>query len=286
MDINRLRVLDAIARNGSITAAAVDLHYAQASVSHHIARLQEDVGAALVRRAGRGIVLTPEGELLARRAHEILRRIDEAGAEVGALNRQLQSRLRIAAFQSALLELIPPALASMSAGFSLELRESHPDDALELLRANEVDVAIVNRLDDDGLGDDLSGVKLYDDPMYLLSTVAGDAVAAHRDSSWIAGCDRCAQGIEAVCLPAGFRPRIPLRTEDIHVQASLVAAGLGVITMPGTALRSLDMSGTLRATALPGVRRRVWVATAPSSSAVVQQFVDGLAAAAATLGST
>ena len=283
MDINRLRVLEAIARTGSITAAADDLHYAQASVSHHIARLQEDVGAALIRRAGRGIALTPEGELLARRAREILRRIDEAGAEVGALNRQLQSRLRIAAFQSALLELIPPALESMPSEVALELRESHPDDALDLLRANEVDVAIVNRLDDDSLGDDLTGVKLYDDPVYLLSTVANDTVAAHRESSWIAGCDRCSQGIEAVCLPAGFRPRIPLRTEDIHVQASLVAAGLGVITMPGTALRSLDMS-VLRATSLPGMTRRVWAATSPSSSAVVLEFVDSITAAVRTLG--
>lgn len=283
MDINRLRVLEAIARTGSITAAADDLHYAQASVSHHIARLQEDVGAALIRRAGRGIALTPEGELLARRAREILRRIDEAGAEVGALNRQLQSRLRIAAFQSALLELIPPALESMPSEVALELRESHPDDALDLLRANEVDVAIVNRLDDDSLGDDLAGLKLYDDPVYLLSTVANDTVAAHRESSWIAGCDRCSQGIEAVCLPAGFRPRIPLRTEDIHVQASLVAAGLGVITMPGTALRSLDMS-VLRATPLPGMTRRVWAATSPSSSAVVLEFVDSITAAVRTLG--
>lgn len=283
MDINRLRVLEAIARTGSITAAADDLHYAQASVSHHIARLQEDVGAALIRRAGRGIALTPEGELLARRAREILRRIEEAGAEVGALNRQLQSRLRIAAFQSALLELIPPALESMRSEVALELRESHPDDALYLLRANEVDVAIVNRLDDDSLGDDLAGVKLYDDPVYLLSTVANDTVAAHRESSWIAGCDRCGQGIEAVCLPAGFRPRIPLRTEDIHVQASLVAAGLGVITMPGIALRSLDMS-VLRATSLPGMTRRVWAATSPSSSAVVLEFVDSITAAVRTLG--
>jgi DNA-binding transcriptional LysR family regulator len=251
-----------------------------------MARLQEQVGAVLLRRAGRGVILTPQGELLARRAREILRRIDDATAEVGALSRQLDSRLRIAAFQSALLELIPPALASMRtdrADIALELRESHPDDALELLRENEIDVAIVHRHDNAAPGEDLAAVKLYDDPVYLLSTFANDTVAAHRDSSWIAGCERCSQGIEDLCLTAGFKPKIPLRTEDIHVQASLVAAGIGVISMPGTALRSLNMS-TLRATPLPGLIRRVWVATSPSSPAITREFVESIVAAVTKLG--
>ncbi len=208
MDVNRLRVIDAVARTGSITAAAEELHYAQASVSHHLARLQEQVGATLTRRVGRGIVLTPEGELLAGRARDILRRIGDAESEVGALSRQLHGRLRIAAFQSALLSLVPPALASVRATHSdieLELRESHPEDSLVLVRANEIDVAIVHRPDDLPPAEDLLAVKLYEDPIYLLSTTPDDTVEAHRDSSWIAGCDRCRQGIESLCLAAGFR---------------------------------------------------------------------------------
>ena len=286
MDVNRLRVIDAVARTGSITAAAVELHYAQASVSHHLARLQEQVGATLTRRSGRGIELTPEGELLARRAREILRRIDDAGAEVRALSRQFSNRLRIAAFQSALLELIPPALVLMHTARSemaLELRESHPEDALELLRENEVDVALVHRPDDVPIAADLVAVKLYEDPVYLLSTMPDDTVAAHRESSWIAGCDRCRHGIEELCSAAGFEPRVALRTEDIHVQASFVAAGLGVITMPGTALRSLAMHA-LHASPLPDVRRRVWAVTTAPGKDIVTDFVDSIRAAVVDLG--
>jgi len=288
MDVNRLRVIDAVARTGSITAAAVELHYAQASVSHHLARLQDQVGAQLTRRSGRGIELTPEGELLARRAREILRRIDDAGAEVGALSRQLRSRLRIAAFQSALVELIPPTLALMRTArseMSLELLECHPEDALELLRATEVDVALVHRTDDAAIAADLVAVKLYEDPVYLLSTTPDDTVAAHRDSSWIAGCDRCRHSIEELCSAEGFEANVTLRTEDIHVQASLVAAGLGVITMPGTALRSLPMQ-SLHASPLPNVRRRVWAVTTAPGTDLVVDFVDSIRAAVANLGLT
>lgn len=278
MEVNQLRVIDAIARTGSITAAAEELHYAQASVSHHLARLQEDMGAVLTRRHGRGIVLTPEGELLAGRAREILRRLAETATDVDALRRQLQSRLRVAAFQSALLELVPPALRSMRAthgDIALELRESHPDDALELLRRNEIDVALLHRADDTVPGEGLAAVKLYEDPVYLLSTTPDDTVANHSDSNWIAGCDRCREGIEAVCLAAGFQPKITLRTEDINVQASFVAAGLGVITMPGTALRSLDMQ-TLSASPLPGARRRVWAVTRSTTGSVTHDFIEAI----------
>jgi len=280
MEINQLRVIDAVARTGSITAAAEELHYAQASVSHHLARLQEHVGSALTTRRGRGIVLTPEGELLAARAREILRRLDETHAEVTALSRQLRSRLRIAAFQSALLELVPPALQQLRAVYpdiALELRESHPIDALELVRQNEVDVALMHRPDDASVGDDFTAVKLYDDPVYLLSTTPNDTVANHRDSSWIAGCDRCQAGIEAVCLAEGFQPRVSLRTEDINIQASFVAAGLGVITMPGTALRSIDMTH-LSASVLPTQRRRVWAVTRRSAGpGIAHDFIQAVA---------
>jgi DNA-binding transcriptional LysR family regulator len=280
MEVNQLRVIDAVARTGSITAAAEELHYAQASVSHHLARLQDRIGSALTARHGRGIVLTPEGELLAARAREILRRLDETESEVTALSRQLRSRLRIAAFQSALLELVPPALQLLQTDYqdiALELRESHPIDALELVRRNEVDVALMHRPDDAPVGDEFTAVKLYEDPVYLLSTTPNDSVANHRDSSWIAGCDRCQAGIEAVCLAEGFQPRISLRTEDINIQASFVAAGLGVITMPGTALRSLDMR-KLSASPLPNARRRVWaVARRSAGPGIAHDFIQAVA---------
>src|SRR3712207_225241 len=67
LDVNRLRVIDAVARHGPITAAAKELHYSQPSVPHHLARLEAETGAQLLQRVGRGIRLTPAGQLLAGR---------------------------------------------------------------------------------------------------------------------------------------------------------------------------------------------------------------------------
>ena len=84
LDVTRLRVIDAVARHGSVTAAAKELHYSQPSVSHHLARLEAETGAQLLQRVGRGIRLTQAGQLLADRAAEIIGRIDAADAELSA----------------------------------------------------------------------------------------------------------------------------------------------------------------------------------------------------------
>ena len=84
LDVTRLRVLVAVARHGSVTAAARALNYAQPSISHHIARLEAETGARLLQRAGRGVRLTDAGRLLAERAEEIIGRLDAAENELAA----------------------------------------------------------------------------------------------------------------------------------------------------------------------------------------------------------
>lgn len=126
-DENRLRVFAAIAREGSVTAAAAALHYAQPSVSHHLARLEAEAGVPLVRRAGRGIRLTEAGRLLADRAEEILGRIDSARTELAAHAGLSAGRVRLAAFPSALATVVP----TVAAAFGV----AHPDIELALTEA-------------------------------------------------------------------------------------------------------------------------------------------------------
>src|SRR4029450_4723316 len=107
LDINRLRVIDAVARHGSVTAAARELHYSQPSVTHHLGRLEAETGAQLLQRVGRGIRLTEAGLLLADRAAEIIGRIDAADAELAAHIGLSAGRVRLAGFSSAIGSLLP-----------------------------------------------------------------------------------------------------------------------------------------------------------------------------------
>lgn len=283
LDVVRLRVLAAVAAHGSVTAAAKALHYSQPSVSHHIARLEAETGARLIQHVGRGIRLTPEGELLARRAAEIIGRVDAADAELADLVGLRTGRVRLAAFSSALSVLIPPAvqvLHELHPGIELHFTDAHPTTAQRRLHDGTIDVAIVFHYDDAVPDKDIRYEHLLDDPVFLLSRRPGDTLDDHTESAWIAGCEHCQGELVRTCRSAGFTPRIAYTSDDVIVQQSFVAAGLGVTTMPALTLRSHHADG-VTATAT-GVRRRIYVATIgqppdpPATAALIAALRDTL----------
>src|SRR4051812_43925922 len=264
LDVNRLRVIDAVARTGSVTAAAKELHYSQPSVTHHLGRLESETGAQLLQRVGRGIRLTPAGELLADRAAEIIGRIDAADAELSAHVGLTAGRVRLAAFASAIGALVPGAVSTLAGrhpGLRISLTDTHPPEAIELLRAGKIEVAIIFRYDE--TEPEPSGVRLHhllDDPVYVLSKRRERGLASLRDATWIAGCERCSSHLLSMCADAGFEPRIGFSSDDMVVMQALVAAGLGVATQSGLALRAHGLDGVV-ATKVPGWDRHIYAAT-------------------------
>src|SRR4051794_11880315 len=264
LTLTHFKVLEAVARHGSVTDAAKELHYSQPSVSHHLARLEEATGAKLIQRVGRGIRLTPEGRLLANRAAEIVGRADAAAAELAAQVGLEAGRVRLAGFQSVLSTIVPRAAAALGRahpGIELGLVDVHSDEALRMLRAGQIDVALVFRYDD--TPDEPEGfrlVHLFDDPIYLATKRAGETIADHRDSAWIGGCERCRAELVTLCRRlAGCDPRIAYVSDDMVVMQALVASGMGVTILPGLALRAHRARG-IHTTELPD-RRRIFAAT-------------------------
>lgn len=267
LNLTRLRILAAVAEHGSVTAAAAALHYAQPSVSHHLARLEAETGAVLLQRVGRGVRLTEAGRLLAARANEILGRVEAASAELDEITGLRAGRVRLAAFPSALGTLVPVAAARLRAAhpsLALELTEVEPPEALELLRAGEVDAAVVFRYhpEDDVPEPDLRLDQLDSEALHLVGPVGDDwpgALAEHADADWIAGCVRCRNHLLWLCERAGFTPRIRFTTDDYVAAQALVAAGLGMTVLPDLALRAYRRPG-VRTRQLVGTGRRVLLA--------------------------
>ena len=290
LDVTRLRVIDALARLGSVTAAAKQLHYTQPTVSHHLARLEAETGAQLLQRAGRGIRLTPAGQLLADRAAEIIGRIDAADAELSAHVGLTAGRVRLASFSSVIGSLIPRAVAALTAkhpGLRIGLTDTHPPEALELLRTGRIDVAVIFRYDDtEPEPEDVRLHHLLDDPLYLLSTGRRGTLATLRDATWIAGCDRCRRHLVSMCAENGFEPKIGYTSDDMVVMQALVAAGLGVTTSPGLALRAHRIKGIV-ANELPGSHQHIYAATygEPPDPPATTALLAALSEAAASVSS-
>ena len=326
LDVTRLRVLVAVARYGSVTAAARALNYAQPSVSHHLARLEAETGTKLIQRAGRGIRLTDAGRLLAERGAEVIGRLDAAENELAAYTGLRAGRLRLAAFPSALGTIVPAAAAMLRGredSVDLRLTEAEPPEALRMLRAGYVDVALVFRyspeatdaaeapdsigigepgeasragrtgqgalggvgLGDEEAGDTSHGLRerlLLDEPVHLVTSVHDTEpppaeLARYARHRWIAGCDRCRANLLRQCALAGFSPKIAFTTDDYIAVQALVAAELGVSTLPALCLRAARHPG-IKTVPLPGARRYIYAVRYgdPPDPPAVQALMDVL----------
>lgn len=302
-DAAGLRVMRAIAEEGSFTAAAHSLGYTQPAVSQMVRRLEQRTGTALVERIGRSVRLTEAGALLARRAAEILDRIEEAEAEVSAIAGLQAGRVRLMAFPSSSATLVPRALARLRASHpavTVQFSEAEPPESLAALRAGVVDLAVAFSYEgiDPGRGeDDLNGLVVRDvltDPVMLVlprdHELAGQDevdLAALSGDRWIAGCPRCRGHLLLLAHGAGFDPDVTFETEDYVAVLGLVAAGLGVALVPRLILSTVSHPDVVVVPVSPPSRRVVQVITTPDLQRVpaVAATLEALCASAAELRS-
>ncbi|MFC4053606.1 LysR family transcriptional regulator [Actinomadura syzygii] len=296
LDLHRGRILREVARLGSMTAAAKSLAYTQPAVSHHVARLEAEVGTPLVVRHGRGVRLTEAGRILVEHVEDVLARMDDAEERIAAIAGLRAGRVRVAVFPTAAGALLPDAIAGLRArapGVSVTLVDAEPAEAMSLLRAGDTDVAVVFRYahmppDTDAR---FREVALCDDPLRLLVPTGHPAAGAGfagldglAGETWASGCARCRDHLRWACARAGFVPDIAYATEDHVAIQRLVARGLAVTTLPALAL-ALHAEPGVTAADVPGVGRRSIAAVVPAGPRppAVAALLDELTAAARRL---
>jgi molybdate transport repressor ModE-like protein len=249
LDVKRLKVLREVAAQGSFSTAAEKLGYTQSAVSQQIAALEREAGATLIERNPRGLRLTDAGEALVRHADKILARLAEAEAELEAIAGLRGGRLRVATFPTAGATLVPHAVREFNQrhpGVELTLTEADPIESLPLLKAGELDLALV---DDADVQDDVDVelIHLLEDPMHLalpadhpLASKQRVRLADVAGEPWIHPTSNCpCRGhVQTACSAAGFEPHVAYESDDFQVVQGLVAAGVGVALIPALALIS------------------------------------------------
>ena len=298
IDAAGLRVMRAIADEGSFTAAALSLGYSQPAISQMVRRLEQRTGTVLVERVGRSVRLTEAGQVLARHAGPVLAALDAAEEEVAAIAGMRAGRVRLMAFPSASATLVPRALSLLKKRFpdlTITFTEAEPPESLAALRAGECDLAVAFTYE----GTDLGRGEEDLDP-FVTTTLLADEVrlavprshpVAGRDhadlgqlddETWIAGCPRCRGHLLQVCDAAGFAPHVAFETEDYVAVMGLVAEGLGVALIPDLILRTVQHPDVVALPIVPASRRCILAVTTPDLQRVpaVAALLDALAESA------
>lgn len=118
LKLSHLQMMAAFAETGQIGRAAERLGIAQPAASRLLSEVEEILGQPVRARAGRGVVLTEAGRVLAERAGRVMQELAEAGREVAEIAGGGVGRVRIGSVTAPALDLILPALRSA--------RLSHP----------------------------------------------------------------------------------------------------------------------------------------------------------------
>ncbi|WP_199552318.1 LysR family transcriptional regulator [Streptomyces sp. N35] len=234
-----LRILVAVEREGGFSAAAAALGLTQSAVSHSVRGSERKIGAVLFERGRTGARPTAAGERAVAHARRILRLLDTLVAEArGAAGGAVEGPLRIAAFRSVALHLLPPVLARLRAahpGIEPEVRvvrEVGPGTAGEVA-AGRADLAIATIGTSSPIPAGLVGGVLLEEPYSFVHPAGHPDPRSLPLVDWTEACTSYTRDWWAA---QDWIPRASMRTEDDGAVLSMVSAGHGMAIMPALSL--------------------------------------------------
>ncbi|MER6516059.1 LysR family transcriptional regulator [Streptomyces sp. NPDC001553] len=234
-----LRVLVAVADTGGFSAAAAALGIGQSAVSHSVRGSETKVGAVLFERGRAGATPTPAGERAVALARRILRLYEVLGAEArGAGRGAVEGTLRIAAFRSAALHLLPPALERLAArhpGIRPEVRvvrEIGAGAAGEVL-AGRADLGIATLDAGADARPELLTGELVREAYALVHPVGHPDPRSLPLLDWD---ENCGSYTRAWWRAQDWIPRATVKAEDDAMVLTMVGRGLGMAILPELSL--------------------------------------------------
>ncbi|WP_330459984.1 LysR family transcriptional regulator [Streptomyces sp. NBC_00820] len=234
-----LRILVAVADEGGFSAAAGLLGTTQSAVSHAVRGVERKLGAVLFERGRFGARPTPAGERAVAHARRVLRMLQALAADVrGADTGQVAGPLRVAAFRSAALSLLPPALERLTARHpDVEVsvsvvRELGAGTAGEVARGR-ADLGIATLADGAPLPAGLVGDVLMEEP-YALVHPAGHPEP--RRLPLVDWAENCGSYTRDWWAAQEWIPAATVTAEDDGAVLAMVGSGLGMAIMPALSL--------------------------------------------------
>ncbi len=271
LEVRHLRLLTAVAEEGSVTGAGRRLHVTQSALSHQLRDAEEKLGTALFLRLGKKMVLTPAGERLLDSARRVLEELHYAEGQIERLNGGTVGVVRVSTDCYTCYHWLPPVLKKFQAKFprvDVDIVLDATAAPVDALLAGRLDVAVTTNAPRNKslrltptCEDELMIVVAPKHRLASLNRVeprdlAGETILCYppKEESTL---------LSKVLRPAGIEPQrvvpIPL-TESIVDMAS---AGLGVAFLARWAIAGSLQAGRVAARPLgkSGFRRQWYAAT-------------------------
>ncbi len=253
MEIRHLHALLEVVQQGGFSAAAKVLYTSQPNVSKAVRQLQDELGVELFERNGHKYTLTEAGQIVYRRARNILAEGEDMLTELDELRglRRGVLRLGLPLFGSSVLFASTfTVFRNRYPGIEIRLVEHGSKKLEELLRAGSIDLAASLM----PVPDDFDCQEVHRDPLVVL--VPSDHPLAHRKhlllenlagESFILFEEGFLLNkiILKHCADRGFHPRVAAHSGQVDFIVGLVKAGLGITLLPRIIARDRLQQGVI-----------------------------------------
>ncbi|MDQ1085236.1 MULTISPECIES: LysR family transcriptional regulator [Microbacterium] len=249
IDLDAVQSLRAVAREGSVAAAATALGFTPSAVSQQIKRLERGTGVTLLERVGRGIALTDAGTQLVVGAAPILADLERLRADLHTPpvdGGSVTGEVRLAAFSTVVRGLLAPLLVDLAEahpGLHLALRESEPWETVALVASGQRDLGVAHQWGGVALTipenivvtplfTDVADVILHRDHPLATRTVLRPGDLA--DQAWVATFDTtiCRQWLRRLFDGVRNAPRVVYESMEFENHLELARTGQVVALVP------------------------------------------------------
>lgn len=248
----QLRAFVAAAEALNFTVAADRVHVAQPTFSATIRNLEEVVGARLFERNSRKVRLTQLGLEFLPLARRVLDDVDRAGSVMSDLVTMRKGSVRFSALAVLFAYQLQPALQHFRntwPGVRLELFDYTSGPALEQLRKEQIDLAIVTELSPekdmcyDGLCErSIVAVLSPDHPLAREPQLVWQQLMP-EPTVLLQGSGPLGHYLDQCLLEAGMQLMPDYRVDQIHTAAGIVSAGLAIGVMSNITASALEKLG-------------------------------------------
>ena len=249
MDLRQLRYFVAVAEEGHFGRAAQRLHMSQPPLSTQIKALEAELGVELLNRSTRQVALTDAGRAFLERARAILGAVEEAGNIARGTEQGTQGRLHVGFISSATLSLLPPSIRLFRERFGrveLELKELTSAQQVDALYEGEITVGLV-RLPMRAPGIRFEPVSQEQLVVavpsgHVLEKLDRVPLEAVVDLPLIFFTRQLIPGFHAQIVElfqrVGAFPKVAQHAVHLQTIVGLVASGVGIAILPGSAERA------------------------------------------------
>jgi DNA-binding transcriptional LysR family regulator len=255
LDLVSLSLFTLVVRTGSISKGAELAHLAVGAASKRISDLEAAVNAELFERHSRGVTLTAAGEALHRHAQRILHGVDQLAAELSDHAKGVTGVVRLWANTSAITQFMPADLASFSLlhpGIRIQMNEADSHEVVLAVLEGRADLGVfADRTP--ALG--LQTMPYRQDRLVLVVHPAHPLAARRRirfaeaasyDFVSLSEGTSLAQRLMLASGQIGVALRIRIHVRSFDAMCQMVAAGLGIAVLPGSAVQLLVKALGLR----------------------------------------